>query len=458
MISIRWDLTVTAALAAVLAGPASLAGQEPPAPDSLDLAALVAEAREANPEIRAAAERVAAARARFEAAGVPPDPRLGIGLVNALVSDPLSTEDFMTMRMIQVGQVFPFPGKLSVERRAARWGLTAAEFAKQAAVRDVVAEVAQAYYELYFLDRANEVVARNRELLGDFAAVTEARYRVGTGVQPDVLKAQVEGTRLGDELLMLSERRAAALARLNALLDRSASTPIERPTLPERVERAVIPEPGLAVRFTAAALEPGTGDAGPIPSLADLQQLGERHNPTLRSHEARIEEQRALAELADKAALPDFDVMFGYGQRGGSDAGPSDREDMVTLMVSAPLPIFKGRKQGPLAAAEQADVAALEAEHRDLVNEIHAQVAALHASLARTRQRIALAREGILPQARAALESAVAGYPVATVDFLTLLDNQVTLFRHELDYVRLLADFGRDLTELERVVGTEVLR
>jgi hypothetical protein len=43
------------------------------------------------------------------------------------------------------------------------------------------------------------------------------------------------------------------------------------------------------------------------------------------------------------------------------------------------------------------------------------------------------------------------------VDFLTLLDAQVTLHRHELDHYRLLADFATTLASLERAVGTEVL-
>lgn len=451
MISIRWDLTVTAALAAVLAGPASLAGQEPPAPDSLDLAALVAEAREANPEIRAAAERVAAARARFEAAGVPPDPRLGVGLVNALVSDPLSSEDEMTMRMVQVGQVFPFPGKLGLERDAARWGLAEAEAERDRVEREVVADVQKAYFDLYFLDRALEIVDRNRVILADFTAISRTRYEVGTGIQQDVLRAQVEETRLGEELLALAERRAAAAAAINALLDRPADTPPGEPALPERVERTAIPEIGTPVRFTAAAMSVAVEVDSPIPDLAALERLAVKHSPELRASAARIAREHVESDLVGRAALPDFDFSVGYGQRGG-------REDMVTAMVSVPVPIFKGRKQDRLTAAQEAEARDTEAAHRAIVNDVNARLVTLRAALVRARERIALLREGVLPQARAALESAVAGYPVARVDFLTLLDSQVTLFRHELDYFRLLADFAGDLAELERIVGTEVVR
>jgi outer membrane protein TolC len=433
----------------VLMGPRPVAGQEPDS--SSDLAELLVQARAENPEIAAADRAIEAARARVGAAGILPDPMVGLGLVNALASDPLSSRDFMTMRMVQVGQRLPYPGKLALEREIAAWELADAEAERRAVELEVVSEVKSAYYEIFFLDRSREIVDRNRALLADFASVTQVRYGVGTGSQQDVLKAQVEHTRLGDELIGLSERRAAVLAELNALLDRPSSTPVEGPVLPEGVVEAVIPEPGQEVRFTAIALEGPAGRSGPIPDLESLQRLAEERNPRIQAHLARIRGQEARADLAGKAALPDFDLSFGYGQR-------SNREDMVTVWLSVPVPVFKGRKQDALEAGERSELSSLEASHGEMVNEIRAEVAQLHASLVRTRDQLALLQDGILPQARASLESATAGYPVATVDFLTVIDNQATLFRHELDYHRLLTAFGTDLAALERAVGGEVLR
>ncbi|MGH7542872.1 MAG: TolC family protein [Gemmatimonadota bacterium] len=433
----------------VLMGPGPVAGQEPDS--SSDLAELLAEARAKNPEIAAADRAIEAVRARAEAAGIPPDPTIGLGLVNALVRDPLSSRDFMTMRMVEVGQRLPYPGKLGLEREIAAWELAAVEAERRAVELEIVSEVKRSYYEIFFLDRSREIVDRNRTLLGDFASVTQVRYGVGTGSQQDALKAQVEHTRLGDELIGLSERRRAVLAELNALLDRPSSTPVEDPLLPESLVEAAIPKPGQQVRFTAIALEGARGPSGPIPDLETLQRRAEERNPRIQAHLARIRGQEARAELAGKAALPDVDLSVGYGQR-------SNREDMLSVWLSVPVPVFKGRKQDALEAGERSELSSLEAGHREMVNETRAEVAQRHASLVRTRDQLALLQDGILPQARASLESATAGYPVATVDFLTVIDSQATLFRHELEYHRLLTTFGTDLAALERAVGGEVLR
>lgn len=416
-----------------------------------DLGPLLERARAASPRILAADESVAAARARAAAAGALPDPRLAVGLTNALVSDPLSSDDMMTMRMVQVGTTIPYPGKLALDREAARWRIAEAEAEREATLREVVAEVEKAYFELAFLDRAIDVVRENRSLLGDLAEVTAARYRVGTGPQQDVLKADVEATGLGDELLGLAREREAIVARLNALLDRPVDAQLPAPTIPASITEAAVPASGEPVTFAAAFLDAADRPAGPLPSRAALLDLARAGDPRLAVLEARLDAERAEAELAGKAALPDFDVMVGYGQRSGT-------EDMVSIMASVQLPLFKGRKQEPLAEAARAETRATENRLAAMIDEVEAEVVALHASLVSTRDQLALLRDGILPQARTSLESAVAGYPVDRIDFLTVIDNQATLYRHELDWWRLLTRFASDLADLERVTGQEVLR
>ena len=72
----------------------------------------------------------------------------------------------------------------------------------------------------------------------------------------------------------------------------------------------------------------------------------------------------------------------------------------------------------------------------------------------RATQTLELIDHGILPQARQSLEAALAGYSVDKVDFLTLLDNQVTLFRWQLKYHEELVRHEKVLAEMEQVVGT----
>ncbi|MGQ0563193.1 MAG: TolC family protein [Gemmatimonadota bacterium] len=410
---------------------------------------LVALALEVNPDVHAATRRIEAARARIGPAGALPDPMLGAGIMNFPVSEP-GFGDFMTMKTVAVAQTLPYPGKLSLARRAAELEVGAAE-ARSAATRlEVAAEVRHAYYELAFLDRALELARDNQTLLVILIQTTESRYAVGTGGQQDVLKARVEASRLAEEAVALAEARRAALARLNALLDQPSETPVESPRVPERIARAAVTSAPASIRFTSAALGARASDS-PFPALDVMQQRAIENSPVLRAHEAEIAAQTTRIELARKAHLPDFDVSLRYGER-------TSRSDMMSFMVSVPIPLHRRDRQDQQVAEAAAELAAREAEHHAMVNQLRADVAQRYAHLERTRAQLALFVQSIVPQGRAALESATAAFQVGRADFMTVVENQATLYGYETAYFRALTDFAKALAELERIVGAEVIR
>jgi outer membrane protein TolC len=417
--------------------------QAAPTVDSLVASALVV-----SPKLRAAQERIRAAKARVEPAGTRPDPMLMAGIQNFPVSEP-GFRDFMTMKMVGVAQAIPYPGKLFLSTRAAAHELAAVEAELDGARLEVEQEVRDAYYELAYLDRALEIVERNRRLLLDFMTVTETKYGVGTGGQEEVLRVRVELARLGEESVALLEQRRSTQARLNAELDRSSETPVTEATIPQRVARAAIADSAANIRFASATMGARAADS-PLPPLHTLQVAALGQNPMLRAHEARIDAQRAREALARKQHLPDFDVSLSYGQRDGFS-------DMISAQVSIPIPLQRGRKQDQLVIEARAERSSLEAEHHDQENVLRAEVARLHGQLERDRAQLALYVKAILPQGRAALTSATAGYQVGRAEFLTLLDAQATLFNYELTYFRVLSDFAKTLAELKRVVGEEIL-
>lgn len=416
--------------------------------DTTELGALVAAALAANPAVRAARARVEAARARVGPAGLRPDPALTVGLRDFPLSRPGFYDDF-TMKMVGVSQTIPYPGKLGLQRRLAERDVEAAGAAASAVSLQIARDVRAAAYEIAFIDRALDVVARNRNVLVDLIKVTEARYAVGTAGQQDVLRARVEASRLAEQAVTLTEQRRAALAQLNAALNRPGDAPVPPQTIPARIARAAVADSAVHVRFASAALGARAADS-PLPPLAELQATAVRESPVLREHEAMIAAQAARVALARKDERPDVDVSLEYGQRAGY-------RDLVTATVSIPLRLQKGRKQDQLVIAARGDLTALEAEHDARRNAIRADVARLDAELERQRAQLALYKASIIPQGRASLTSALASYQVGRVEFLTLLDNQSTLFTYETEYFRVLTDFAKTLAELERVVGQEIL-
>lgn len=417
--------------------------------DRSALDSLVTLALAVNPAISSAAAHVDATRARIAPAGARPDPLLMAGIQNFPISQP-GFSDFMTMKMIGVSQSLPYPGKLGLRTRAATDEARAAE-SELASVRlDVSQAVEDAYYDLAFLDRAMQIVARNEAMLGSLAVVTQAQYASGTGAQADVLRVRMETARLSSQAAGLAEARRAALARLNASLDRPSDSPVSAPVIPDRIARAAVPDSGTVVHFTSAALGARVSDS-PLLPLDSLQALAIRYSPMLQAHEAEIRAQAARVELARKEHLPDVDVSLQYGER-------RNRGDMVSAVVTIPIPLQRGRKQDAEAAAAHAELDALEAGHRAAVDALRSELAAAVSDVERSRTQIALTTTAIIPQARATLASATAGYQSGRVTFTSVIDAQVSLFAIETAYWQSLTDFAKAVATLRRTVGVEVLR
>jgi outer membrane protein TolC len=327
---------------------------------------------------------------------------------------------------VQATQVIPFPGKLGLSGRVASQA-TAIEVSESAEIWWAVrTQVALAFYELYGLDQTLEVMTETLGLLQNFETVARSLYAAGTGRQADLLRASVAVARMRAELARLEIGRIAAAARLNAVLDRPAETPIPSPTL------APLP------------LE--------LPGTDTLQSWAEASRPLLEGMRLRVEQADTRHALARKEIWPDFMVGVQYGQ----NRGLMGTERMGSAMIGFSLPIFAGRRQlkarEEAAALESAAQAELSAE-RAVVG---SRILELVAGLEQTRALIALYRREALPQAAANVASALAAYRAGTVDFLTLIDAQLGHNGYQRELHALVAEYGATVAELEMTLGREL--
>ncbi len=388
-------------------------------PDTLRLDDAVSLARRGNPRLQASRLMADAAAERIGPAGAWSDPMLSFGLMNRPLNG-FGTDEPMTMNSIQLSQRIPWPGKLGFARERA--GLLADAQALDALEVEwqLVARIRSMYFQLAFMDRGLTVMRETRDLLRDFLDVSSTRYAVGEGIQQDVLQAQVSVARMTEDITVMEQDRVAVAARLNGLLGRPATVAIGA---------LVLSDPHAE-----------------IPSVDSLMIRAEAERPALAAARQRALAAEAGYRRARRQLYPDFVVSLGYGQR-------PQFTDMTTIMVGVSIPIFAGSSHLPLRREMAAEQAAREAQEQDLYNETFARITELRAQAERATRLVRLYRESILPQARGAVESAFSAYRVGQVDYMTLVENELTVNRYEIESLRLAADFQRALAELEALVG-----
>jgi outer membrane protein TolC len=235
----------------------------------------------------------------------------------------------------------------------------------------------------------------------------------------------VEISKLIDRLTVLEQRREIAEALINNLLYRQPETPVGKPAPVQKAE----------LRY----------------SLDQLNYIAQSNFPMLKMQEREIDRNQYAVQLARKEFYPDFSVGFTYFNR---TAVP----EMYGLMFSAKVPLYFWRKQRPELESAASSLASAQKQRDSMLSLLYFRLKDSYLMATTSERLIQLYGTGVIPQATLSLESAVAGYQVGKVDFLTLIDNLVTLLDYELKYYEVLIDYQKALAQLEPFVGTELTR
>jgi cobalt-zinc-cadmium efflux system outer membrane protein len=397
-----------------------------------DLQTLIAEALKANAEVKQMASLAGAAKQTIKPAGALEDPTVSFGMNNIPTDTWRLNQDPMTQKMLELSQKLPFPGKRRLRSEVAAEQAKSEDLNYRDKINEIRAKVIADYWNLALTYAGFDIVKKNQQFWDQVVQVTETRYKVGQGMQADVLQAQVELGNYLDRLYQWKQRQESVAANLNALRSRPPQTPVGRP-------QPLKPRP-----FTL--------------KLDDLLAQAEAR-PQLQALKALVTKQEKAVDLAKKEYFPDATVSLGYAFR--ETLGPPvnlKQSDMFGGAVMFNLPIWQGTKIKPKIREEQERQTAAKEAVQNRWNQVAAAIKDRYAKLRRLAQQITLYDQGIVPQARQAVEASLASYQVGTLGFERLYQNQINAYNAELTLQEYLKDFEENWAELEWLVGAELPR
>lgn len=358
------------------------------------------------------------------AAGQLPDPTLRLGLANYPLQSGGFTTEGMTQGQVAIRQAFP-PGEtrtLSTQR----FRSMSAEMRRSAdgRRRDILTSVRKAWLNAWYWDRAHSIVADSRPYFQDLVTVARSLYSVGKKNRQDVLRAELELSRLDERLMAIGQERARARAALSQWV-------------------------GDASRRDIAAKLPAWT------SVPDQEFLRERlaEHPALRAAGARIEAREAGVRLAEERKKPGWAVDLGYGYRNGLMPDGSPRSDFVSLSVTVDLPFFqKNRQDRRFAAALSERRAAIESR-KELLRRLASE---LDTELARYREldrRVELYEQRILVLADDQASAALDAYRSDAGDFADVMRGVIDRLNARLDVVRLQSERAQSYAVIANLGG-----
>lgn len=377
------------------------------------------------PTVAAANALADAAQTRIASARRPPDPELQLGFMNRSLPS-LAPMDPLGMTQIQLMQMVPLPGKLGLSGRIAADNAGAAR-ARAVDVRwDTRARAAMAFYDAYAAGAQLAIARDTKKIVQDIAKISQTMYSVGDAKQADVLRAQVEVARMTEDITRMESMRTSMTAKLAAILN-----------LPTDSAPMVARLPAL----------PDT-----LPPLESLLADADRNRPMISAGEQNLRAAESGVKLARKEVWPDLQVGVQYGWR----AGDMGTERMGSLMLGATIPVYARSRQlkmrdeaNAMRAMAAADLAAMRADTRG-------RIAGLYADFTRSRNLRQLYVTTVLPQAEGTVTASFAAYRAGSIDFMTLLDNQMVLNRYRQEVITLESDQGKAIAEIEMLLGREL--
>lgn len=400
--------------------PRDQAGRESP---SSSLAALIDEAEKNNPQILAAKHAWRAATYVPSQVSTLPDPQFTVQQFT--VGSPRPFAGFTNSEFAYIGfgvsQDIPYPGKLRLRGEAAKSEADTDAYRVESVRRAVIEQVKAAYFQLAYELEELGLLDRDGKLLDQMAEIAEANYRVGKGNEQDVLKAQLEKTKLLATVEMHHQEHFSLQVKLKQLLNR----------LPRAAD--IIPD-----HLTETPIHTSVDDL-----LAEIRS----QNPDIRGQQQMIQNKSVELEIAHKDFYPDFTVQYMWQHTA------EKYRDYYMLTVGARIPIHRSRKQWP--EVEQA-VEELHRSRRDYETQIQQAYFDVRDQYlkAETAQRILnIYRQGLIPQAANTFKAGLAAYQTNREDFETLLNSFLDVLRLDEEYWRNLLDHELAVAGLEQITG-----
>ena len=403
---------------------AQAAGQ--PAKPATPLSQLVKEAEQNNPQILAARRGWQAASQVPSQVSTLPDPQVMVQQMSA--GTPLPFDGFHSVEMTYLGfgvsQSIPYPGKLRLRGEIARRKADTLQQQSDAVRRKVVEQVKTSYYRLGYIQQTLSILSKDEQLLNQIEKIAEVRYRTGQGNQQDVLKAQLQKTKLLRDATQYQQQLQTLQAQLKQLLNRPQDSP------------AII-----ADKLTETLL---------AFSSDDLLAAVRTGNSEVGAQHEMVQDRSLQVELARKDFYPDFNVEYLYEHT----AAPFPERYMLSVGVN--LPIFRSRRQRPEVAEAAEQLNSARRTYEAQVQQTYFEVRDQYLVADSDSKVLKIYSEGLIPQAMATFQAGLVAYQSAQQDFQTLLSSFLDVLDLDIEYWRTLAEHESALARLEQLTGVQI--
>ena len=380
------------------------------------------------------------------AAGTLPDPRVSLGIANIGADNLDFNQEDMTQLKAGISQMFPRGDTLHLQTKKLQLLSGQNPHLRDARKKQIAVTVAKLWFDVYKAKESISLIDNDRELFEQLVEISEASYSsaYGSTQQQDVIRAQLELTRLDDRLTKLRQQQEVSQKRLRQWVSgqfvEQYSDFYATNTTSDfyDIDSRFLPELNLIYPELLIV------EDSQLPDVLTSYLL---NHPSVFALESRINASNAEIELTKQKYKPQWGINAEYGYRGNDDSG-TNRADLFSLGISFDLPIFTENRQDKQVQAAVSEAESVKIQKWMLLRRMIAEFETAKVQLQRLNQRYQLYQQQLLPQIHDQAEASLTAYTNDEGDFSEVVRARIDVLDAEIDKLEIDVDRQKTIAQL----------
>ena len=353
-----------------------------------------------------------------------PDPKLRFGMYNLPLDSFSASQEPTTQLRFGVQQVFPKGDSLELKQRQSEWYASAEVARSMDRKRQVLRKVREDYFNLYYKIEALQIIRASKKLFSQLVEITQAHYAAGRVNQQDVLRADLELSRLDDRSIKIKTEEDVLRSRMSKWLGEKAWQTLN------------LDYPELSTFFDSE----------------DINQLIIKH-PSIEVETAKLEANKQNVAISQQQYKLGWGLGLEYRKRFGENADSSERADMMAAMVTLDIPLFTEKRQDKRVTASEEKMLSVRLVRDDKLRQLKQLYESNYAKLNGLTERQKRYKTDLLKSAKNNASAALKAYQSGVTEFTSLMRAHITELEIRLSDLRVRVDRSLAITQLLYVTG-----
>ncbi|WP_057833015.1 TolC family protein [Colwellia sp. TT2012] len=386
--------------------------------------------------------------AMSHAAATMPDPKMSIGLANLPTDGFDFSQEGMTQLKVGITQMFPRGDSLAIKNQQLRIESEAYPFQRADRKAKIAVTVGTLWLDAFRVQQSISLIEKNRSLFEQLADVAQASYSSALGKtrQQDIVRAQLELTRLDDRLDILAQQKNAYLGMLAQWLSTAFTTSANS----QQDAISQLHNIQLAQQLPQLDLLNNKLVYGKTWLSVEVLAKHFANHPAVFALDKKISASKTGIHLAEQQYQPEWGVNASYGYRGNDPMGNS-RSDFLSVGITFDLPLFTENRQDMVVKSAISKTEAVKTEKILLLRQLLGAFSSAKGRLLRLEQRKMLYRTRLLPQVEDQAEASLTAYTNDYGDFAEVVRSRIAVLNANID------DLGIQVAEQKLILELNYL-